>query len=406
MKILQVNKYHYPRGGADRYYLDLGDRLEKMGHQVAYFSMQHPNNLPSIWSKYFISRVSYNENLRKYAWKISGRTIYSLEAKRKFRRLLNDFKPDVIHIHNIYHQISPSILDVAAKHKIPVVMHAHDYKLVCPSHNMYVHGEICDNCIKENYGACIKKRCVKDSFAASLLASTEMFIHHRILKIYKKNITKIISPSLFLKTILMEAGWPKNKIMVVNNCCSLKTEESPTDEINDYFLFNGRLSQEKGIDLIINAVINHPELRLIIAGTGPDALIYEKMANAIEAKDRIQFIGWQEEQALAKLILKAKAVLIPSRWYENFPLSALEAISLGTPVIASNRGGLPEIINDTNGLLITADDPELWAQAMLSVISGKKQWTKETIKISAAKYSPDINTNNIIQIYNSVINSQ
>jgi glycosyltransferase involved in cell wall biosynthesis len=217
MRILQVNKFHYNRGGADKYYLSLIKNLEQDGHQVAAFSMYHPKNSASLYAKYFVSRLSFNEGGLIDILKTPGRMIYSLEAKRKFKNLVKDFKPEIIHIHNIYHQISPSILDIAAKFKIPVVMHLHDYKLICPNYQLFVGGETCEACKPHKYFNCYRKQCFKGSKSKSMLATLEMFIHHRLLKIYEKNIHTFIAPSDFMKQKLVEFGWNINKIKLVIN---------------------------------------------------------------------------------------------------------------------------------------------------------------------------------------------
>ncbi len=399
MKILQVNKYHYPRGGADRYYLDLGERLTVAGHEVAYFAMQHPKNLVTPWAKYFISRVSYNENVWRYALKIPGRTLYSLEAKRKFRKLLNDFKPEVIHIHNIYHQISPSILDVAAKAKIPVIMHLHDYKLVCPNHALFVKGHVCEQCLRGSYYPCVRQRCVKDSLTASCLAAIEMYLHHRLLHIYEKKVKFYLAPSLFLKNLLVKTGWPEDKIFVINNPFRADLPLMPSTTKENYFLYYGRLSREKGVDLAIQATTDNPNLNLKIAGSGPEEAKLKTLANQIDKEGRIEFLGWREGSDLAKLIIEAQAVLIPSRWLENFPLAALESLSLGTPIIAANIGGLPEIINKENGLLVPPENAAALGLAMTSIINKKQSWPPEQIKATAQNFSPDKNTLAIISIY-------
>lgn len=399
MKILQVNKYHYPRGGADRYYLDLGSRLTAAGNEVAYFAMQHPRNLPTPWSKYFVSRVSYNEQVWRYAWKIPGRAIYSLEAKRKFRRLVRDFKPDVIHIHNIYHQISPSILDVAASEKIPVIMHLHDYKLVCPNHALFVNNQVCQRCLKGNYWPCVRQCCLKGSLAASLLAAAEMEIHHRFLKIYEKKISAFIAPSFFMKNLLVKAGWPETKITVINNPGSASLP-APTDvEKENYFLYYGRLSPEKGVALAIQAINQNSALRLIIAGEGEEDALLQTLGGTAVRQGRLDFCGWQEGQALSNLIAKARAVLIPSRWLENFPLTALEAISLGTPVIAAAIGGLPEIINDDNGCLFPPGDSRALGRELAAVISKQRDWDAAKIRASAARFRPELNTTAVLAVY-------
>ncbi len=403
MKILQVNKYHYPRGGADRYYLDLGKHLEAEGHELAYFSMQHPKNLATPWSKYFVSRVSYNEQVWRYAWKIPGRTLYSLETKRKFTRLLKDFRPDVIHLHNIYHQLSPSLLDVAAAFKIPVVMHLHDYKLVCPNHSLFTQGKVCQECLRGSYWPCIKRRCVKDSSLASLLAAGEMYLHHNILKIYENKVNLFISPSNFLKKILVAAGWPEEKIIVINNAFRADLPLPLNDSRENYFLYYGRLSQEKGIDLAIQATLEDKNLRLKIAGSGPESDLLQTISGEAARNGQIEFLGWQEGRALSTLIAQAQAVIIPSRWLENFPLSALESLSLGTPVIAADIGGLPEIINDSNGMLVPAEDIEALKEAMLKIVNQKKHWQRKELQASAGRFSPENNIQEVLTVYQKLL---
>lgn len=406
MKILQVNKYHYPRGGADRYYLDLGSRLEAAGNEVAYFAMNHPKNLSTPWSKYFVSRVSYNEQVWRYAIKIPGRTLYSFEAKRKFKKLLDDFRPDIIHLHNIYHQISPSILDVAAQAKIPVVMHLHDYKLVCPNHALFVNNKVCKQCLRGSYWPCIKKRCVKNSFLASLLAAIEMYFHHRLLKIYENKISIFLTPSLFLKNILIDAAWPKEKIKVINNAFSTDLALPLKTNKENYFLYFGRLSPEKGVDLAIMATSIHKQLQLKIVGTGEEEKSLKSLAKKNSQKDQIEFLGWREGQALSTLIAQARAVLIPSRWLENFPLTALEALSLGTPVIASNLGGLPEIVTEKNGCLVPPEDIKALNLEMLNILTEKHKWPIEQIKASSRDFLPEKNMTQVLSIYKSLINSK
>ncbi|MCF7860218.1 glycosyltransferase [Patescibacteria group bacterium] len=404
MKILQVNKFHYPRGGADRYYLDLADSLSKAGHELAFFAMQHPRNLETSWSKYFVSRVSFNENVWKYAWKIPGRILYSLETKRKFTAMLNDFKPDVIHCHNIYHQLSPSLLDAAKKAKIPVVMHVHDYSLVCPNHSLFTQGKICQQCQSGKYWSCVRRRCVKNSRLASLLAATELYLHQNILNIYQKNIDLFISPSQFLKRTLIANKWPEHTIRVVANPFRRNLKSVEGLDNKKYFLYFGRLSQEKGIDLAINAVALNPKLNLKIVGSGPEKNALQLLTHNLKVTKKIEFIDWQEGDELSRLIVQAQAVLIPSRWLENFPLNALESLSLGTPVIAADIGGLPEIVNNKNGLLIKPEDIKGLAEAMNRIADGDISWEKEEIKASAQTFNPDHNLQAMLDIYQEVIN--
>ena len=345
MKILQVNKFHYPRGGADRYYLDLADSLSKAGHELAFFAMQHPKNLETSWSKYFVSRVSFNENVWKYAWKIPGRTLYSLEAKRKFLALLNDFKPDVIHCHNIYHQLSPSILAVARKYRIPVVMHLHDYKLVCPNYQLFVDNQICYRCRPHKYCQAIKHRCFHGSWLKSALVALEMWWHHRVWKIYEKTVSLYLAPSAFMKETVVSFGIPEAKVEVLYNFIDQAKLEKKEVKMEDYLLYYGRLSFEKGINILLEAlrlVPNTPRLKIV--GVGPEEDQLKDSVKSLGLEGLVEFLGAKYGSELEEIILSAKAIIIPSVWAENMPFVLLESLALGKAVIASRTGGLPELI--------------------------------------------------------------
>jgi len=346
MKILQVNKFNYIRGGAEKYFIEISKELEKIGHQVAFFSMHHPKNNSSIWSKYFVSRISFNEARLRDKIITPGRILYSLEAKRKFNKIIQDFKPDIIHIHNIYHQISPSILSVAKKYNIPVIMHLHDYKLVCPNYQLFVDDKICYRCRGGKYYNCLKHKCFKKSFWQSFLATIEMYLHHKILKIYKKNIAYFIAPSEFMKNTVVNFGWDKNKIKVIYNF-SEKMDDKISDKIGDYGLYFGRLSREKGIDILIEALgLSDKKNKLKIIGTGPEENNLKQLVKKLKLSKRVEFLGYKSGQELQDIIRGSRLVYLPSTWNENMPLTLLESLNLRKVVIASRTGGLPELIRD------------------------------------------------------------
>ncbi len=346
MKILQVNKFNYIRGGAEKYFIEISKELEKIGHQVALFSMHHPKNNSSIWDKYFISRISFNEAKLRDRIIAPGRILYSLEARKRFNKLVKEFKPDIIHIHNIYHQISPSILSVAKKYNIPVIMHLHDYKLVCPNYQLFVDDKICYRCRGGKYYNCLKHKCFKKSFWQSFLATIEMYLHHKILKIYKKNITYFIAPSEFMKKTIIDFGWDKNKIKVIYNF-SEKMADKISDEIGDYGLYFGRLSREKGIEILLRALnLSDKKNKLKIIGTGPEENNLRKLVKDLKLSRRVNFLGYKSGQELQGIIRGARLVYLPSTWNENMPLTLLESLNLRKVVIASRTGGLPELIKD------------------------------------------------------------
>ncbi len=404
MRILQVNKFHYNRGGADKYYLSLIKALEQAGHEVAAFSMYHPKNVFSPYAKYFISRLSFNEGKLLDNLKTPGRMIYSLEAKKKFRKIITDFKPDIIHIHNIYHQISPSILDVAKKAKIPVVMHLHDYKLICPNYKLFVNKKVCEACKPHKYYNCTAKKCFNGSVIKSALATVEMYIHHSILKIYEKNIKTFIAPSAFMKQKLVEFGWPADKIKVVINpfdseMSVLRGEETKQEE--DYLLYFGRLGTEKGIDtLIAAAALTSSSLKIV--GIGPEENHLKKLA--MELKVKADFPGFKSGQELKNIILRSRAVVIPSIWLENMPLSLLEALNLGKIVIVSNIGGMPEIIKDgINGLLFKEGSPSGLADRINTLDKIDIKRMQQAARDSVQNLTTENNLQKVINVYKEML---
>ncbi len=404
MKILQVNKFNYIRGGAEKYFLQISEELKKAGHQVASFSMKHPKNLPSPWEKYFVSRISFNEGTWRDYLLAPGRIIYSFEAKRKFSKLVEDFKPDIIHIHNIYHQISPSILSVAKKKKIPVVMHLHDYKLVCPNYQLFVNDKICYRCWPKKYNQCFKNCCFKNSISKSLLATIEMWFHHKVLKIYEKSISCFIAPSKFMKETLVKFNWPEDKIKVVYNF-SEKMENNFVDKLENYGLYYGRLSKEKGIDILLQAVKNsNNNFKLKIVGSGPEEKKLKELSNLLGLSKQVEFLGFKSGNDLYDIVKKAKAVFLPSIWNENMPFVLLEALSLKKVVVVSKTGGLPELITnkDTGFIFDNGNEEEL-----VNIIRNLDQYNLKEIGEKAYEISRDLNINNhlikILDIYNKLL---
>jgi len=356
MKILQVNKFYYPKDGVSNYLLGLETELKKLGHEVRVFAMDNPKNIPSEDKKYFVSYLSFDKGGLINTWRSFARIFYSWEAKRKFQALINDFHPDIIHIHNIYHQISPSILGVAKREKIPVVMHLHDYKLICPNYKLFTDGKICKRCRGGKYYNCLFNKCLKDSYLKSLGGTLEMYFHHNIWQIYEKGIKLFIAPSEFMKKTVEEFSWPADKVICLHNFFNDQTEKGALDgqkNPGDYLLYFGRLSKEKGVSVLIEALAQTEE-NLKIAGEGPEEKKLKDLSNQLGLTNRIEFLGFKTGANLENLIINAKAIIIPSIWFENMPLNMLESLARQKIVIASNIGGIPEIIkNNENGFLFT-----------------------------------------------------
>ena len=381
MKILLVNKFHYRKGGAETYYLTVGSELERMGHEVAYFSMKHPNNLPCKWDRYFVAQREYNDVKNPLSAVRDGiALIYSPEAKRNFQALCEEFRPDVVHLNNVHRQITLSILDAPylKEHHVPVFYTAHDYVTVCPGYLMLDgEGRVCDACLEDGkYRHCIENRCVKGSRAKSALAALEASFnrsHHS-----NERIDRVIAPSRFMRSKLIEGGWPEGKVLALQNFAddailarASGVANDVTDRESPYLLFFGRLSAEKGVDVLLRAfdaaAPSLPrDMRLIVVGDGPDAAEFRELAASLDSASRIEFAGYQTGDALQTYVERASLAIASSRCRENMPYSIVEAFAAGTPVVGARIGGIPELVaNGVTGFACEPGDVATMADAMV-----------------------------------------
>ena len=381
MKILLVNKFHYRKGGAETYYLTVGSELERMGHEVAYFSMKHPNNLPCKWDKYFVTQREYNDVKNPLSAVRDGiALIYSPEAKRNFQALCEEFRPDVVHLNNVHRQITLSILDAPylKEHHVPVVYTAHDYVTICPGYLMLDgEGRVCDACLEDGkYRHCIENRCVKGSRAKSALAALEASFNraHRS----NERIDRVIAPSSFMRSKLIEGGWPEGKVLALQNFAddailarASGVANDVTDRESPYLLFFGRLSAEKGVDVLLRAfdaaAPSLPrDMRLIVVGDGPDAAEFRELAASLDSASRIEFAGYQTGDVLQTYVERASLAIASSRCRENMPYSIVEAFAAGTPVVGTRIGGIPELVADgVTGFACEPGDVATMADAMV-----------------------------------------
>ncbi|MBI5370078.1 glycosyltransferase family 4 protein [Candidatus Uhrbacteria bacterium] len=363
MRIILANKFYYPRGGAETYLLSLSYWLSAHGHEVIPFAMQHPENLQTPFAKYFVSQIntdahqplSWLERLHTF-----GRMMYSLEARRNMATLIFHEHPDLCHIHNIYTQISPSILDTLSDQRVPVVMTVHDHHLISPQYNIWAAGCGPDR-RKVGLVRGTLSRFHQHSYAASF-AQVAAYKLHRALKLYARGVKLFITPSAYLKRQLVAGGFPSEHIHV--NPYGIDTRTiAPHYEHDGSFLYVGRLSEEKGVELIVTIAKLLPDLRFKIVGRGPHMEFLHRLAIGV---DNVEFLGFRSGEELNMLYRNACALLVPSRVHEVFPLTILEAMAYGKPVIASHVGGIPEIVQDrSNGFLVSPTDVYGWTEAIL-----------------------------------------
>jgi glycosyltransferase involved in cell wall biosynthesis len=342
MKILLINKFAYAKGGAERHVLALQRLLESHGHTVIVFSMHHPQNPPRAEDRYFVSSVDFERV--QFGWqglRAAGRMLYSFEARRKLRELLRKERPDVAHCHNIYHQLSPSILCELRSQNIPVVMTLHDFKLLSPTYNLYAHHGLCTHALGGRWYECLLHRCTKRSVVASGLEVCEMTFH-KALKIYEKNVNVFLAPSAFLRDMVRQYDPHVRDIRLLPNFIALGPP--PDARAGSFFLYAGRLSEEKGVQDLL-AASRSVAFPVKIAGDGP---LKSELDGVIRQEhcDHVELLGQCDESELRSLFSESRAVILPSRCYENSPLAVLEAFRAGKPAIVADHGGMRELIED------------------------------------------------------------
>lgn len=346
--LLAINNYFYRRGGAETLFFEHMQLFNDAEWRSVPFAMQHPDNLPSDYAPYFVHEIEYGRR-SSISEKLSqaAKVIYSKEAQRNISRLIDDVRPDIAHAHNVYHHISPAIFPVLKKAGIPTVMTAHDLKLACPAYKMLTHDGVCERCKGGKIYNVVRQRCIKGSVALSGLVFLETLVH-RALGLYRDNLDRIVVPSRFYHEKLIEWGWPEKQLIYIPNFVDLSIEMAPTGG-QGYFLYAGRLSEEKGLNTLIRAAALAKK-RLLLAGSGPLEKELKKLASDLSAD--VKFLGHLQADHLHRIINGATALVLPSEWYENAPLSILEAYILGVPVIGSRIGGIPELVRDSEtGLL-------------------------------------------------------
>lgn len=343
MKILMVNKFLYPNGGSETYIFQLGKELVKMGHEVEYFGMEHQGRIVG-------NRVgSYTSNM-DFHTKGTGRLlypfriIYSMEARKKLRAVLEDFEPDVVHLNNFNFQLTPSIIyevesfDKRRKRKTALVYTAHDYQWVCPNHMMKIPatGELCSRCVKGGFSHCSRNKCIHNSWAKSVLGMVEAALY-KGLGTYRK-IDTVICPSRFMEKVLSESSVLAGKTVTLHNFVNqVQTDSGMEERGRDYVLYMGRYDKEKGLGTLLEVCRELGDIPFVFAGKGMLEEEVEKVSN-------IKNKGFLSGAALGELIRNARFLVFPSEWYENCPFTVMEAQMHGTPVLASDLGGTAELI--------------------------------------------------------------
>ena len=358
MKILLANKFYRPGGGPETGMRLVVKDLEVLGHTVIPFSMHDPRNYATEYEKYFVSNIDY-ENHSRLPWDLAKsalKIIYNVEARKKIEQLIIDTKPDIAHMRNIYHQLSPSILLPLKRHNIPVVMTLHDFKMLCPNYTFMRNKKPCEECQGKYFYKAIKYKCVKNSYLKSTLCALEMYIHKKA-RTYIDAVDCFIALSRFTQGKMIEYGLPKEKIFYLPNYINIP-DFTPKRQKEKYVLFLGMLSDKNGSYNLTCAMRSLPEIKLKIAGVGPQRSLIENYIRENNMKN-VELLGFLTGERLQEVTANCTFLAFPNNCYHNCPMSILEAFSYGKPVIGARLGSVPECIEDgKNGLLFQPGNVE------------------------------------------------
>ncbi|MGL4744653.1 MAG: glycosyltransferase family 4 protein [Dermatophilaceae bacterium] len=369
MRVLHVNKFMHRRGGAEGYLFDVGALQAARGDEVGFWGMRHPDDdtarLPLADT--FAPHIDLDPAPSGLAGlSAAARMVWSPRSRAGLERALARFEPDVVHFHNVYHQLSPAVVAAVVAAGVPSVMTLHDYKLACPSYQLLADGRPCQDCVGSGTWHAVRRRCKGGSLGASTVLAVESGLH-RAMGAWDQ-IDLFISPSRFLADVMQRNGVAAQRLRLLHNV--VDPAGSPATGPGSGLVVAGRLSHEKGVDVAIRALADMPsEVPLHVAGDGPEATALRELADRV-APGRVRFHGRMTTTDLHRLVASCVATVVPSRWHENQPLSVLESFALAVPVVSSDLGGLPELVTDgTTGRLVPADDPSALADALTAMVA-------------------------------------
>lgn len=405
MRILLAHNNYHVTGGAEVFCHEVARVLEGMGHETAFIATQSDRSRDAAWVNYFPPATNYKSGSLLGRVIRFGGLVYSKPAKISMEKIIRDFQPDIVHAFAIYNGLTPSILDACREAGVPIVMSCNDYKHICPNYKLYHHGHTCEDCKGGNFYRAIINNCCKESMVVSVASALEASLHEHW-NIYRKNIHTFLFASEFMANKTREFwGDAAFRSAILRNPFHSPAHSLHPD-YEDYILYFGRLINEKGADLLVQAMKDVPEAHLKIVGEGPDETKLRSLSKESGCSN-ISFLGplWGED--LNKVLYKCRAVVVPSIWHENFPYVILQAFAVGKPVIGTNRGGIPELVkNQQFGLIYEALDiqalssaiRQLWGNPEKAVEMGRaaKAWCD-------LEFNDDIFGKALMNIYNGVL---
>ena len=400
MHILQINNNHRVIGGSDRVYLDTGRLLEDRDHLVSYFASKSPDNEPCEDAQYFCDGLDTKTATARDWLKF----LNNPKAGASLERLLCDKADiDLAHLHIYYGRLTPIILSKLRKHQIPIIQTLHEYKLVCPVYTMERRGQLCNKCLTGSTLNCIQYKCKANSFSKSALIWAE----HHLSKARGAVdcVDKFICVSNFQRDIMVQGGIPPEKLATLYNVIdTAKLKPSNPQPRDNYLLYFGRIEELKGLDTLLEAS-RLTGVPLKIAGTGSWS---SELRRRVEQMRNVEYLDFVSGERLKTLVASAKAVVVPSEWYESFGLTAAEAKAVGTPVIASRIGGLTEVIRDgIDGILFEPGNVEDLSRALYALGEcDADAMGAEGQKDVQQRFSPEAHYSSLMQIYDQTLSKR
>ena len=375
MRVLLVNKFYYPRGGDCVVVLNTEALLREHGIEADVFAMQYPENLPARYQNRFASEVSFSGGMGNRL-RALRRTLGMDDVSHCFKAVLDEFKPDVVHLHNIHSYLSPVVGVLAHQRGIRVVWTLHDYKLLCPRYDCLLDGRPCERCVTGGKHDVLTHRCMKGSLPASAVARMEAIKWNR--RVLEQNTDLFVCPSQFMADMMKKGGFNPAKLLVLNNFIDpikFRRYQAIDNTVprEDYYCYVGRLSAEKGLASLLEVASRLP-YRLKVAGGGP---LEAELRERYGAYSNIEFLGMLDADAVARLLANARLSVVPSQWYENNPLSVVESLCAGTPVAGADIGGIPELIDDESGIVFKPFDNDALSAALSSALP--RRWNHAEI---------------------------
>lgn len=407
MKILEVNKFFYKKGGSEAYFFDVRELLKSKGHTVMDFAMNHEKNEASVYQKYF-SHPVYFEGKMSVFEKIHAffHVLYSWNVARQLEKMFEEEGvPDVAHLHNFSYQLSPAVIQVLQKHHIPLVWTLHDYKVISPNYSLYTDGGV-DECTKPDaYFQAFFHKSIKNSYTQSFLASLEQWLHVKVTRWYRSS-DVYVAPSVFMRDTIIEYGIPKEEVTQVYNFIHM-SEYEPDYSHDGAYMFVGRFVREKGVMEMLSAFKQMPDVRLDIIGGGP--LQEEMQAYIDEHKmSQVRILGAIYPPQMYGKLARAKALIMPSVWYENNPIIMLQAMALGKPIVGARIGGIPElIVEGKTGITYDPFDTQDFIRAVRACegmdLAHMGMQARELVEKIA---SPEVHYEQLMEVFEHAINKR